>query len=173
MDESSSPSEVGFPPDQKTLKDIADVTDTLSSIGTVFSTGHFKSKEYPLIPEKGGVNLTKVFVGQITQLGRERFPKMQDQLVVLESQEDTGRKEVSYQIYKDGDHHRIERYERVITGTDQPDDEDIDIFKALEGAAKKEEGRKLEKALGYTNIDLAEAHQLLGTLNKLTEQERP
>lgn len=45
------------------------------------------------------------------------------------------------------------------------------IFQALEGVAKAEEGRNLERKLGYTKVTTEEANQLLETLNKLVNQE--
>ena len=155
-------------PNQELLKGIFDAIGILSQDGEEAIAQRIRKKNFTPPIVANWDNLTDIFVAQLTEKGKRESSGVQDRNVVL-SFKNQEPESIDYRLYKENDSYRIEKEENFKKQGRKPPE---NWFEALEGAAKVQHARDLEKELGYTKVDASETQRLSDLLNELVKQKK-
>jgi len=165
------------PPEQKQLKSIVILADSLTQQGSV-REGLWKERDFP---DLNVGEISRMFVSRLTVLGEATHPEFP--LVVVGVFNRDGKSKTDYHLSRQDERLRIDKHESTRTEEDEQEARewrkkyrlwDFTPEKALEAVSEIEEkyyrsveNRKFEKQIGFSYVDAQEAQRLINNLTLL------
>lgn len=177
MDINQEPDKVGFQPEQGQLQNIVEIVSNLTREGG--SRGDVWLTKGWLVHDG---NVDAVSVELLTEAGARQYPDYPVAMLRVFEKRNEGRVEMKYDIKKEGDKLRADRYESVQTLEEEQErtdwkrkldtltsqEADEALRKLMTGLEKREEEHAFQRSVGNSYVSGEEVQNLIDRFSKLS-----